>query len=149
MLIKLEQFKKSLDSGETKSSLRERIRFTKNEQSRSVALRKIQSGTEKLERLLGGSTELFDERRRAARRIRVPSKRTRRHSEDLYNKLAPKWPRTAVCQTEHRTRLCLWNCCSADDPNCSDNSLNLVVSVPEASPRRSSWQESAFHVEER
>ena len=147
MLSKLEQFKQALDSGAVSTSFCDRVLFTKNEKSRNVAMHRIQDGIQKLERFLGATTEIFDQQSRASRR-RAPATRRRRLSEALYKKMALKWPESCTCRVRHVARLCLWNCCCADDHNDSDDSLDMVVSTGEEE-RGPNWQESTLHVKER
>lgn len=149
MLSKLEYFKTALEAGEVSSTMSSRLYFTKNEKSRAVAMHRIQSGTKKLERLLGTTMDLFDQQSRASRK-RAPSTRTRRYSDALYRKLAIKWPRipTGSSQTRHVARLCLWNCCCDDERNGSDDSLDMVFAMVDRDQGKPKWQESTIHVKE-
>src|SRR5688572_19404781 len=104
MLNKLQQFEVALKIGASKTTLRERFRFTKNEKSRNVAMKRIRDGTERLGRLFGMSTAIFDHQSCASRR-KTPDRRMRRLSADLYAKMADKWPRTCSCRDRHVARL--------------------------------------------
>lgn len=148
MLSKLQKFKKAAEKDDVPGDLFSRIRFTKNEKSRTVALHRIQNGTLKLERMLGTSTELFDQQSRAQKR--TPGSRARRYSEALYRKLASKWPRVCSCPTPTRymARLALWNCCCANDKNASDDSIDMVVGMISGEQNDPKWHESAIHVKE-
>jgi hypothetical protein len=149
MLQRLSQFKETLENGGASKSLREKFRFTRNEKTRSVAMKRIHEGILTLERLLGPSTEMFDHQSRATRR-RTPATRTRRMSEELYRKMASKWPRACSCRGRHMAKLCLWNCCCThNDRNGSDDSLDMVVSIPNGEQSLPKWQESTIHVAER
>jgi hypothetical protein len=110
-------------------------------------MKRIRDGVQRLERLLGPSTEMFDYRSRASRR-KLPDKRMRRLSEDLYVKMVDKWPRACACRARHMVKLCLWNCCCADDPNGPDESLDMVFAIPFGEQEEIKWQESTIHIAE-
>jgi hypothetical protein len=147
MLSKLHRFKKAVEIDDVPGNVFSRMRFTKNEKSRTVALHRIQRGTLKLERMVGTTTELFDHQSRASQK-RTPGSRARRYSEALYKKLASKWPRACSCSNRHVARLVLWNCCCTNDKNGSDDSLDMVVGMVSGEQSDTKWQESAIHVKE-
>jgi hypothetical protein len=149
MLERLARFKTSLEKGEASKSMREKFRFTRNEKTRNVAMKRIHDGVSNLERLLGSSMEMFDHQNRSSRR-KTPVTRTRRLSDELYKKMASKWPRSCSCCSGHMARLCLWNCCyKHEDRNGSDDSLDMVVSMPNGGHSAPKWQESTIHVSDR
>jgi hypothetical protein len=148
MLLRLRHFEAALKSGETQQTLRDRRRFTRHEKTRTAAMHRIEKNNKALERLLRGSVDMDSWQSRPLR-SKTPPTRTRRFSEALYSKMARKWPRTCSCPFRHEARLCLWNCCSKEDHDESDDTLDIVVSVAEGEGRRPSWQESTILVSER
>jgi hypothetical protein len=149
MLQRLERFRKLLEQGSASKTLREKLRFTRNERTRNVAMKRIHDGVLNLERLLGSTTEIFDHQSRASRR-RTPVTRTRRFSEDLYKKMEKKWSRSCSCRTGHTALLCLWNCCcTLEDHNSWHDSLDMVISIPNGGNSVPKWQESTIYVSER
>ncbi|CAN9376892.1 unnamed protein product [Alternaria alternata] len=146
MLQRLRHLEGRVENGKASKSTREKFRFTRNEKTRSVAMKRIQDGVLKLERLLGSSTEIFDHQRRAARR-KTPANRIRRLPEEVFRKLASKWP--CPCNARHLAKLCLWNCCYArDNSSGSDDSLGLILSVPVDERSLHHWKETTFRVTE-
>ena len=149
MFAKLESFKLAIENGETKQALWSRFRFTKNEHTRKVAMIRIIDGNKKLERLLQGSLLLRpqgDDGQLYLKKDGTPSTRTRRFSVHLYHKMAGKWPTSCDCKCEHQARLCLWNCCSTQRHPESDDSVDMVVSVPNVDEDVTTWQESTMLV---
>lgn len=146
MFAKLQAFQLAVDQGQAPSDFRDRLKFTKNEKSRKVAMHRIRDGNQKLERLLRGSVSVSSRPARQPRR-KIPPTRTRRFSESLYNKMAGKWPRVPCeCQASHEARLCLWNCCSIERCEESDDSLDMVVSTVDVDEDGSRWQESTIRI---
>ncbi|CAN9419644.1 unnamed protein product [Alternaria alternata] len=144
MLQRLHRLEERIETGKASKSAREKFRFTRNEKTRNVAMKRIQDGVWKLERLLGSSTEIFDHQSRAARR-RTPANRMKRLPEELFRKLASKWP--CSCNARHLAKLCLWNCCCAsDNSNGSDDSLGIIVSVPVDERNSPHWTETSIRV---
>lgn len=147
MFAKLETFKLAMKRGETKGLARSRFRFTKNDHTRKVALHRIIDGNKKLERLLQGSLRTHsDDGHFYLKKNGTPPTRTRTFSVHLYNKMAGKWPTSCECNCEHQARLCLWNCCSTQRHPESNDSLNMVVSVPGIDKEVTVWQESTVLV---
>jgi hypothetical protein len=148
MLNRLRQFEVALKTEAITTTVRERFRFTRNEKTRNVAMKRIRDGIERLGRLLGMSTAMFDHQSRVSRR-KTPDKRMRRLSADLYAKMADKSPRTCSCRAPHVARLCLWNCCCPkDDRHDSDESLDIIFEMPSGDPSVRKWQESTIHIVE-
>jgi hypothetical protein len=146
MLQRLRRLEEKIKNDEASKSAREKFRFTRNEKTRIVAMKRIHDGVLKLERLLGSSTEIFDHQSRASRR-RTPASRMRRLPEELFKKLASKWP--CSCNARHLVRQCLWNCCcTSDNINGSDDSLDIIVSMPIDERRPLQWQESTIRITE-
>ncbi|CAN9219834.1 unnamed protein product [Alternaria alternata] len=122
MLQRLRHLEGRVENGKASKSTREKFRFTRNEKTRSVAMKRIQDGVLKLERLLGSSTEIFDHQRRAARR-KTPANRIRRLPEEVFRKLA-------------------------NNSSGSDDSLGLILSVPVDERSLHHWKETTFRVTE-
>jgi hypothetical protein len=146
MLQGLRRLEERIDNGEASKSAPEMFRFTRNEKTRCVAMKRIHDGVLKLEQLLGSSTEIFDHSRRATRR-KIPANRMRRFPEELSKKLEDKWP--CSCNAQHKARMCLWNCCYAgDNSNDSEDSFDIIVSVPVNKRSFPQWKEITIRVTE-
>ncbi|KAL9623532.1 MAG: hypothetical protein Q9160_002213 [Pyrenula sp. 1 TL-2023] len=149
MFAKLEAYKCEMQKNDaiTLRELYQRLRFTKNERSRTVALHRIRVGNENLERLIRGSLKLVkNERRASLAKKATPRTRIRRFSGPLYDKMAGKWPKSCDCHGQHEARLCLWNCCSGHGQREPDDRLDMLVSFADADGRRTSWQQSTVRV---
>jgi hypothetical protein len=147
MLQRLHRLEEKIKIGDASKSALEKFRFTQHEKTRSVAMKRIQDGVLRLERLLGSSTEIFDHQRQTSRR-KTPANRMRRLPEELFRKLASKWP--CSCNTRHLARLCLWNCCyTSEESNGSDDSLDIIVSMPIDEQNSPQWKETTIRVTER
>jgi hypothetical protein len=147
MLQRLHRFAETIEKSQATKSPREKFRFTRNEQTRNVAMKRIRDGVRNLERLLGSSTEIFEQQRRISRR-KTPADRMRRLPEELFRKLASKWP--CSCRTRHLAKLYLWNCCCTTDKlDNSNDSLDILVSVPIDEQRHPRWQDSTVRVTQR
>ena len=144
MFIKLEVFRTAMREGTARATLSERFKFTRNEQSRSVALTKIRTANKQLEQLVLISlvAEIYDQQRPVPKG--TEKERLRRMSEPLFRKIADKL--TVACETHnlHEARLCLWNCCSQERRNRQSDSLDLVLSVTDVGATGSHWQESVI-----
>lgn len=146
MLQRLRRLEEKIKNGDASKSAREKFRFTQNDRTRNVAMKRIQEGVWKLERLLGSSTEIFEHQNRAARR-KTPANRMKRLPEELFKKLASKWP--CSCNARHLAKLCLWNCCyAADNSNDSEDSLDIIVSVPVDKRDSHHWKETTIRITE-
>ena len=150
MFARLGKFKADIDGGANPQTLKSRVHFTRQEKKRMHAMHQIRKHNKDLERLLRGNLDFIDQRDRPSRK-RPPRTRTRRHSDALYSKIAGKWPKTCDCHFRHEARLCLWNCCSIEAHDVSDDCLDIVVSVADRDTegRRPSWQESTIFVSDR
>ena len=141
---KLEYFKRQIDAGEATNTLRKKFLFTRNEKSRTVALRRIQKANKTLERLLRGPMLSVSNPARRPGPRKPHATRLRRLSEPLFNKIARKWPKGCECNCQHEARLCLWNCCSSQRERRSSDSLDMLVSVTDVGKDGSPWQESTI-----
>jgi hypothetical protein len=128
MLQGLRRLEERIDNGEASKSAPEMFRFTRNEKTRCVAMKRIHDGVLKLEQLLGSSTEIFDHSRRATRR-KIPANRMRRFPEELSKKLEDKWP--CSCNAQHKAR-----------------SFDIIVSVPVNKRSFPQWKEITIRVTE-
>ncbi|KAK5457292.1 hypothetical protein LTS15_005073 [Exophiala xenobiotica] len=144
MFTKLETFRVDMNQGVSRTTLSDRFRFTRNEMSRRVAMKRIRDANKMLERLLHTSvlSEIYEVQRP------IPKKaergRLRRMSEPLFRKIADKLATACDTHNLHEAKLCLWNCCSHQRQRRAIDSLDLVVSVADVGDFGSYWQESTI-----
>ncbi|KAH7391754.1 hypothetical protein BKA66DRAFT_25811 [Pyrenochaeta sp. MPI-SDFR-AT-0127] len=143
MLARLKYIKNAANTPETKQSLRERLRLTKNEKSQRVAMKRIRAGNDRLFILMGPPMELEYYRSRKPGGIDILTKRPgtargRKVLEPSYRRLAKKWPKGCCSQFQHEARLSLSSCCNPHrNP---DDGINMVVSLPGENDDQPNWQ---------
>jgi hypothetical protein len=144
MFTKLETFRVDMKQGVARTTLSDRFRFTRNEMSRRVAMKKIRDANKMLERLLQTSmlSEIYEVQRPNPKK--AERGRLRRMSEPLFKKIADKLATACDTHNLHEAKLCLWNCCSLQRQRRATDSLDLVVSVADVGDSGSYWQESTI-----
>lgn len=143
MFARLESFRCSVDAGNAATPLRERLRFTRHEKSRSVAMGRIKDASQKLHLLFQTSIlSNINSYQRSPLTPRPRPERLRRISEPLYRKMARKLSDACGSHNQHEARLPLWNCCSRERHERPSDSLDMIVSVTDVEEDGAHWQES-------
>jgi len=128
----------------TKTSLLERLRFTKHEKTRRVAMKKIHDCNSTLSTLVVSHMLLNNQgnqnaEKHSATTMPLPLAKSEKFFESLYKVLASGWPKGCCNQFRHEARLTLSRRCDSQ-PKESDEGINLIVSLPGESENQPNWQ---------
>ena len=142
--MKLQAFRPDTFQHGTLDDLIMRLRFTRNERSRTHALKKIEECNVKLERLLRPATPTLYEVKRNPHRKGPPQNKCRILTNELHSAITQHW--SCTCETPHEARLCLLRGYTSSDNSSTVTSLDMLISAKSDNQNRRAWQESNIQI---